>query len=369
LSAPRLTVAHVVASSGRTGVEAHLEVLFDGLRKLGVLPILVCTAPGPLTETLIAQGFEVRLAAPRRRAGLTELGRLHAAVRDADLVHAQGTRPLWWVGLLRRTGRLRRTIATLHEFGRTGMGSRAPRTLFDPIEAWTMRSHDRIIAVSDYIRRRAVTEAGVPRARIDEVMSSTRLMLDPPRPLEDPVAPAYAFAAARLEPPKGLDVLIDALALLPRDAAQLPVVVAGEGVNRPELEARARSRGVADRIRFVGWVDDAPARTRAAAFYLNPSRDEPCSVAVLEAMALGTLVVGTNVGGNTELLGPDALPPLVPSEDPTALAGAIALAQSMPGPQRAVARRALQSRAYECFSPQRMAEGTLASYERVCARS
>jgi glycosyltransferase involved in cell wall biosynthesis len=365
LSGARFTVAHVVGTTGRTGVEAHLQVLFDGLRAHEVRPILVCPQEGPLTDDLAARGYEVRIEAPRRRAGVTELGRLARAVKDADLVHGHGPRVQWWTAALRKSGGARRAVATLHEIGRSGMGSRGPRRVFDAIEGWTLRAHDRLIAVSDFIRRRAVAESGVPRERVDVVLNSTRLMFDPPRALDPPAAPAYAFAAARLQPEKGLDVLIDALALVPRDALAMPVVVAGEGVDRAALEARARARGVDDRIALVGWVDDAPERTRRAAFYLNPSRDEPCSVAVLEAMALGTLVVATNVGGNVELLGDDGTPALVPAEDPAALARAIVIAQALSPEERLAARRKLQARAYECFSPKRMAEGTLATYARL----
>jgi glycogen(starch) synthase len=360
-----LRVAHFVATTGRTGVETHLRVLFAGLRERGVEPYLVCPAAGPLTESLTADGFEVRIAAPKTRAGLRELGRAAAAVKDADLVHGHGPRAQWWTASLRALGRVPVAVATMHEFGRSGGGSRGPRGLFDHIERWTLRRHDRIIAVSGWIKRGAVERAGVPASRVDVVPNSCMLMLRPPLDLPTPDVPAVGLAAARLEPEKGLDVLVRATALLAARGVALRVRVLGEGVDRPKLEGLARELGVADSVDFAGWASDVPAQMRRATLYLNPSRDEPCSVAVVEAMSLGVPVVGTAVGGNVELLDASVGPGLVPPDDPEALAGAIESVLKMTPEQRRALGAQLQRRAYEKFSPAAMADATRATYERA----
>ncbi len=362
-----LRVAHFVATTGRTGVETHLRVVFAGLKERGVVPFLVCPQPGPLTESLTADGFEVRFAAPRSRAGLIELGRAGDAVKDADVIHGHGPRAQWWTTVLRKSGRGKVAVATMHEFGRSGGGSRGPRSIFDAIERWTLRSHDRLIAVSGWIKRRAVEQARVPPERIDVVANSCLLMLAPPQPIGAPDEPAFGLAAARLEPEKGLDVLVRALAILKDEPRAPHVRVLGEGVDRPKLEGLARELGVADRIAFEGWASDVPAQMRRATLYLNPSRDEPCSVAVVEAMSLGVPIVGTSVGGNVELLAQTSGPPLVPPDDPGALAGAIRNLLLKTSEERRALGEELQRRAYEEFSPGKMAEATLRTYERALA--
>jgi glycosyltransferase involved in cell wall biosynthesis len=363
-----LRVAHFVATTGRTGVETHLRVLFSGLRERGVEPYLVCPAPGPLTESLAADGIDVRFAAPKSRAGLFELGRAAEAACDADLVHGHGPRAQWWTAALRSLGGAKVAVATMHEFGRSGGGSRGPRSIFDAIESWTLRRHDRIIAVSGWIKRRAVEHAGVDAARIDVVPNSCLLMLSAPMELPTPDEPAVALAAARLEPEKGLDVLVRAVALLAGRGTALRVRVLGEGVDRPKLEALARELGVADRVALEGWASDVPAQMRRSTLYLNPSRDEPCSVAVVEAMSLGVPVVGTAVGGNVELLDTNDGPGLVPPDDPRALADAIDRVLHMTREERRAFGARLQKRAFERFSPAAMADATRATYERALAR-
>lgn len=144
----------------------------------------------------------------------------------------------------------------------------------------------------------------------------------------DPGGPV--LAVARLVEKKGLDVLIDAVALL-RDRS-LRVEVVGGGPLLAALTRRAREAGVADRIVFRGPLDAdgvADAYRRCAMVVL------PCRVAadgdrdglptVLgEAMARGLPVVSTDVAGIGELVEHDATGLLVPSDDPWALAEAIA---------------------------------------------
>jgi glycosyltransferase involved in cell wall biosynthesis len=360
-----LRVGHLTPVVGRTGSEAHLLVLFEGLRQIGVEPVLLCPEEGPLTGTLMQRGFEVRVAAPQSRAGLGDLARTARALRDLDLLHSHGPRAQWWGALLRRSGAVKCAVATLHELGRSGAGSRAPRRWFDGIESWTLRSYDRVIAVSSFMQKRLVREAGVRPARVDVVLNSCPLLLDPPRERIAPAEPRHAYAAARLQQEKGLDVLVEALALLATQGKTLPVEVAGEGLERPVLEALARDRGVADRITFPGWVSDSTERMRRSWFYVNASRDEPCSVAIVEAMALGIPVVATSAGGNPELLAGTAVPEFAAPGNAAELARGLAAMMEMSAEAVDALRSSLQKRAYDVFGPGPMARATLAVYERV----
>jgi glycosyltransferase involved in cell wall biosynthesis len=134
----------------------------------------------------------------------------------------------------------------------------------------------------------------------------------------------YVLAVGRLVPEKGFDVLIDAFA--GRALAELNLVVAGDGEAREELRRRAAAKGVANRVHLVGTVDRPRLSLllRRAEAFASASRQEGFPLSVLEAMAAGTPVVATAVGGVTELArdGGNAL--VVPPDDPSALAGALA---------------------------------------------
>ncbi len=172
---------------------------------------------------------------------------------------------------------------------------------------------DVVVVPSEFARSR-LRELGAPLP-----WARTHVLRPPLRsfaPASGAATGEYALAVARLSPEKGIDVAIDACAI-----ARVPLVVAGDGPLRAELETRARARG-AD-VRFVGHVGAAELeRLRAgAAVAPVPSRSENFSTAAAEAMAAGVPVVAARVGGLPELVDEDGL---VPPEDVSALARAIA---------------------------------------------
>jgi phosphatidylinositol alpha-1,6-mannosyltransferase len=102
---------------------------------------------------------------------------------------------------------------------------------------------------------------------------------------------------------KGHDALID---MWPRVVKRHPdamLVVAGEGDDRPRLEARARDRGIAHAVKFVGAVNDAALATLYAQcrFFVMPSRDEGFGLVFLEAMRAGKACIG-GVGAAAEII-------------------------------------------------------------------
>jgi glycogen(starch) synthase len=123
---------------------------------------------------------------------------------------------------------------------------------------------------------------------------------------------------------KGLDLLLEALGGL----RQIPweLVVAGDGSQREPLTGRARDLGLAERIRFAGWLrgDKILQAYRRANLLVFPSRHEGMPNAVLEAMAAGLPVIASRIAGNEELVVDGETGVLVPAEDPGALQQALA---------------------------------------------
>ncbi|MCC7282181.1 MAG: glycosyltransferase, partial [Acetobacteraceae bacterium] len=127
------------------------------------------------------------------------------------------------------------------------------------------------------------------------------------------------LAMGRLHANKAFDVAIRALARIPR--AEL--AIAGEGPERMALENLARSEGIADRVKFLGWRDDQAALLAGCDVFLCPSRHEPLGNVVLEAWSAARPVVAAAAQGPAELItdGRDGM--LVAKDDPAALAGAV----------------------------------------------
>ena len=109
---------------------------------------------------------------------------------------------------------------------------------------------------------------------------------------------------------KGPDVLIDAVAECVRQGLDVEVVFIGDGKHRPELEQRAKERGVAGRTVFLGQLlagEAVRSELDRADLFALPSRTEGLPRAMIEAMARGLPCVGSAVGGIPELLPPEAL--------------------------------------------------------------
>ncbi len=138
--------------------------------------------------------------------------------------------------------------------------------------------------------------------------------------LATPDQAPLALALGRLHENKAFDVLLAAVALVP----DLHLWLAGEGELRRDLERQAAALGIAGRVRFLGWRDDVAALLAAADFLVCPSRHEPLGNVVIEAWASGRAVVAAAGAGPRELIGDGETGLLVPIDDASALAAAMA---------------------------------------------
>jgi glycosyltransferase involved in cell wall biosynthesis len=109
-------------------------------------------------------------------------------------------------------------------------------------------------------------------------------------------------STARLAREKRLERLMRAFQVLSRDRQDLWLLLAGEGPMRKELEDSAVSTGSADRIRFLGLVDDVPGLLQASDLFVLPSDREGLSVSLTEAMSAGLLCIATDIPGSNEVI-------------------------------------------------------------------
>jgi glycosyltransferase involved in cell wall biosynthesis len=179
----------------------------------------------------------------------------------------------------------------------------------------------------------------------------------------DPSAADLVFVG-ELRVLKGVDVLIQAMALLNQDGRRLSATIVGDGPDRAAFEAQVRAQGLTDSVRFVG-VKPARAAFACGRLLVVPSRAESLPYIVLEAAAAGVPLITTNVGGIPEIFGRDAAD-LVPPGDPAALARTIGLALSDLVHKRAAGAR-LRARVRQNFSTLAMTDAVLAAYDEALA--
>jgi len=137
------------------------------------------------------------------------------------------------------------------------------------------------------------------------------------------------YTCGRLHPVKGHKFLLNAIALLVQQGRQVRLEIAGEeeGVSgyRQALGEQLRELGIEGSVELLGAVSEHIHRQKleAAHLFVLASLDEGISVAAMEAMAMETPVVVTDVGGMRELIEPDVDALMVPAQDPAALAAAM----------------------------------------------
>jgi D-inositol-3-phosphate glycosyltransferase len=172
-----------------------------------------------------------------------------------------------------------------------------------------VQSLDRVVAATNYEQRLLRQVYGVPPACVEVIP----LGVDPERfnpgsrelaraALGLPANARIVLAVGRIEPLKGLDILIRAAAEITDRSGLRLLLVGGDEQARPEfdrLRAIAREVGVEDLVTFVGSIEheDLPDYYRAADVVVMPSFAESFGLVAVEAMACGVPVVVSRVGG------------------------------------------------------------------------
>jgi glycosyltransferase involved in cell wall biosynthesis len=194
---------------------------------------------------------------------------------------------------------------------------------------------------------------GVPDRKIRVIPNGVDLMAFSPVERRRPIR--KVVMVANLRPEKGHDVLIDAARSVLSACPDVGFYLAGSGPLADSLAARARARGVSDRIWFLGRCDNVPGLLAESDLFVLPSRSEAMPNAVIEAMAAGLPIVATDVGGIPELVRPGISGVVVPPGNPDALAAAMIAVIDAP---EFAARlgRAARERVERSFSISRMVE-------------
>jgi glycosyltransferase involved in cell wall biosynthesis len=228
------------------------------------------------------------------------------------------------------------------------------------------RRADRVLAVSDAVRR-VLLASGIPAPQIQVVRSAVDT--------SPAVAPAdlpgllglgpdaeIAITVGALVRHKDPDTLIRAAALLRDTRPRLHWVLVGDGPLAPALARQIRAASLVGRVHLLGRVADPLPLVAAAACFVASSRAEGLNTSILDALALGVPVVGTDAGGIPEALAGGA-GLLVPRENPAALAGAVERVLGSPALRAALGAAARAARPR--WSVERMAAEVLSVYRSL----
>ena len=347
-----MKVVHVHRMRGIGGSERHLLTLLPALAERG-LDVAFVGLDDPAWDAADFYGAlrvpALRIASPRDVDPFLS-ARLVRAL-DVDVVHTHLVHADLYGGLAAKL-RGARLVSTKHNDDPFRLGP------FRFVERGLVQLADRVVAITDALRRFTVERVGVPEDKVDTIHYGLDDLPEAwgENPPDDvPAEARVLLAVSRLTRQKGVDVAVRSLTSLDDDTV---LVVLGDGPERTALEQLARDLGVERRVFLPGRVPDVAAWLRRASVFVHPARWEGFGLAVLEAMLAGLPVVATNVSSLPELVVDGETGILVRVDDAPALARAIERAT----PELGVAG---SERARGEFSVARMADRTAALYAAI----
>ena len=335
VSPGRRRILLVTNEFGWAGAEKQLEHLAVGLARAGHAVVLLAIGERQVdTEPLEAEGIEtVALGARGRLGKLRALPAMRRHARRAELVHCTGWDATLW-GRLAALLAGRPAVITEHTPGRDSQvagteGRAGVRTIaahnrvLDRVTYATIAvgAWQRQLLIGEGVRPESIVHIpnGVPVAELRR-----RAAAGPGRAsLGIPEGAPVAIQVSRFAPQKGQRTALRALGRVREGLGDLRLLfVGGEGdVESVEREARAMG---ADWASFLGVREDVPGLLDLADLAVLPSEAEGLPMTLLEAVAVGTPIVATDVGDVRWFLETTGAGICVPAGDEDAFAAACA---------------------------------------------
>ena len=358
------------------GIENHIKLLAEGLRRHGVETQVLVTNTTNHTVDEVSSGVPVHKtarqvnvsSAPVSLPFFPAVRRLESGV---DIAHLHMPYPPGEVAQL-LMGRSRRLVATYHS---DIVRQRMLGLLYRPFLWQVLRRAD-LIAVSNpvyvqdspFLRRHAkkcrVIHFGVD---LDRFASSPQIREEAAQWQARYAGQPLILFVGRLRHYKGIDVLIEAM----RQVEKAHALIVGIGPMEAGWRAQVQAAGLTDRVTFLGEVSDAGvlALYHAASLFVLPStnRAETLGIVQLEAMACGLPLICTELGTGTSYVNQNGITGLVVApNDAQALAAALNTLLASPA-QRQAMGAAGSRRVRAEFSIDAMLRRTLDFYQEALA--
>ena len=306
-------VLQLCLSKGAGGLEVYLARIIDGLQQQGWEVYGMALESTRVAEYMHAAGIHYRARKSQAQAlmGVRSIVRW-MRLENIEVIHCHKSSDLRLAALIKCFLPHIKLLYTDH------VGSkRAKKDLF---HRWAYGKVDRVLSISDETRKRNVNALPLPADRITRLHHGIEIDRFPPlssrgerhnllRELDLPTNVATICLPARVAEGKGHAVWLRALALLPSEPAWHGVILGGtewaQGGDEAyvaDIKALVEQLGLTSRITFTGHRSDIRRLLPAFDILCIPSRNEAFGLTVIESMAAGRPVVGSNSGAIPELL-------------------------------------------------------------------
>lgn len=344
------------------GAAAHIYELSTALLKQGNEVYVIAFTTNPhLKKDQEINGIEVYriYTPPIRLAGLIVCSfkawlRLRALIKDKniDLIHYHNLLPCALVA------RFTTNIPKVQTEHSSGFLMAVEKGEYKRLYRWLFSQSDYVIGASQVLVDNLI-KYGVSRDKTSFIGSGVDVERFNPTVDGGEVRERYCkkpnediiLCPARLDPVKGVRYLIRAIPYIIKQNDSPRLLIVGDGPEMEKLNQEIVRLQIADRVTFAGRIPNSemPKYYAASDIVVLPSLMEGTSVAGLEAIATGKPLVGTNVGGNPQIIADGETGILVPPKNPEELAHAITSLLSDKGKRTAMGLKA-RKRAESEFS-------------------
>ena len=325
-----IPVIHLIWALTPGGAERQAVEIAKGFHGHGCAVTMVClTRRGSLADELTPLGVEVICLDKKSGLDWSVVTRLTEILKERQIkvLHAHMFTASLWGRIAAR--RARTPVVIAHEHSTHTLDAWWRKTIDCVLLGW----EEKVVTVSRDLEEQ-FKEAGYPSKKLLTIPNGLRLkgwdeapsQAEVRRKLHIKDDATVVVAVGALEPRKDHRNLLQAMAVLSdllQEEARPVLLLVGDGPSRQELQGMAEKFSKKIEVRFMGEQPDVRDFLWAANIYACSSFTEGTSIALLEAMAAGTPVVATEVGGNPEVLDQGKAGLLVPARDATALATAM----------------------------------------------
>ena len=304
-----MKVIHLISGGDTGGAKTHVHSLLQNLSR-GMDITLVCFRGGPFAREAAELGIETRVCSGGFFSALREVRRM-IAEEGFELVHTHGSRANLAGAILRSTCG-RPVVSTIHSDYRLDyMGRPLAAATYGVLNVLALRRIKYHVGVSDAMRDLLISRR-FPRETTFAIYNGLDFSREPKRHdraafcarVGANVAPGdiVVGAAARLDPVKDLATLVRGFAAAREGHPELKLIIAGEGPERPALEALAEELGVRGAVTLAGWLDDMEEFYSALDINTLSSLSETFPYALTEGAAYRLPTVASAVGGIPRLI-------------------------------------------------------------------
>lgn len=369
-----MKVIHLISGGDTGGAKTHVHSLLQNLSR-GMDITLVCFRGGPFAREAAELGIETRVCSGGFFSALREVRRM-IAEEGFELVHTHGSRANLAGAILRSTCG-RPVVSTIHSDYRLDyMGRPLAAATYGVLNVLALRRIKYHVGVSDAMRDLLISRR-FPRETTFAIYNGLDFSREPKRHdraafcarVGANVAPGdiVVGAAARLDPVKDLATLVRGFAAAREGHPELKLIIAGEGPERPALEALAEELGVRGAVTLAGWLDDMEEFYSALDINTLSSLSETFPYALTEGAAYRLPTVASAVGGIPRLIEDGKTGFLFAPGDWEKLGARLAQLASDPGLRERLGA-AVHERAAREFSVEATCREQRAVYEEILER-